>query len=107
MSGAVQQGSQDGFRWISRQCHQRASVRNNSFLSLGKLVWMLLSWESDTPDISKQMLVDWDNFIRDVCTEDSRRNPVQLEVSITTTDPSLSRSMKVTSFIESTTAGGS
>ena len=66
--------------------HQRASVRKDAFfkskLPLGKLVWMLLPWTSDTHvhyvawhlDISKQTLVDWGNFIRDVCAEDSRRN---------------------------------
>ena len=29
-------------------------------------------------DVSQHTLVDWSNFIRDVCAEDTRRNPVQL-----------------------------
>ena len=86
----VQWASQDGFRWRCRQCQQRASVRKGSFfksnLPLGKLMWMLLSWASDTPvhhvawhlDVSQHTLVDWSNFIRDVCAEDTRRNAVQL-----------------------------
>ena len=49
-----------------------------SKLPLGKLVWINISWVSDTPvhhvtwhlDISKQTLVDWSNFICDVCAED-------------------------------------
>ena len=88
----VQWASQDGFRWRCRQCQQRASVRKGSFfksnLPLGKLMWMLLSWASDTPvnhvawhlDVSQHTLVDWSNFIRDVCAEDTRRNAVQLRV---------------------------
>ena len=86
----VQGASQDGFRWRCRQCQHRASVRKGSFfksnLPLGKLTWILLSWASDTPvhhvawhlDVSQHKLVGWSNFIRDVCAEDTRRNPVQL-----------------------------
>ena len=86
----AQQDSQDGVRWKCRQCRQRTSVRKGAFfksnMPLGKLVWILLYWASDTPvhhvawhlDVSQHTLVDWTNFFRDVCAEDSRRNSIQL-----------------------------
>ena len=85
----AQQDSQDVVRW---KCRLRTSVRKGAFfkskLSPGKLVWVLISWASDTPvhhvawhlDVSMHTLVDWSNFIRDVCAkENCRRNPIQLD----------------------------
>ena len=65
-------------------------IRKGSFfkskIELGKLVWILFSWAAGVPSqhmawhlgVSPRTMVDWNNFVRDVCTEDTRRHLTQV-----------------------------
>ena len=80
----------DGFRWKCRLCGEKRNIRLHSFfksnLPLGKLVWLLFSWATEIAmqdmtwhlNISKHTVIDWYNFVRDVCAIDVRNNPQPL-----------------------------
>ena len=86
----VQRGAQDGYRWRCRRCNGQTGLRKGSFfkskIELGKLVWILFSWAAGVPShhvawhlgVSPRTMVDWNNFVRDVCTEDTRRHLAQV-----------------------------
>ena len=68
----------------------RTSLRMGSFfkskIALGKREWLLFSWATDRPShhmawhlgVSPRTMVDWTNFIIEVCAEDTRRQQAQL-----------------------------
>ena len=80
----------DGFRWECRLCGEKRNIQLHSFfkgnLLLGKPVWLLFNWatEIDMQDvmwhlnISKHTVIDWYNFVRDVCTIYVRNHPQPL-----------------------------
>ena len=80
----------DGFRWKCRLCGEKRNIRLHSFfksnLPLRKLVWLLFSWATEIAmqdvtwhlNISKHTVIDWYNFVRDVCAIDVRNNPQPL-----------------------------
>ena len=82
MAFKPQPDKNDGFTWRCSlaRCRKRVSIREGSFFSkshlpLWKVVRFLYLWTANCKievikhelDISPQMIVDWNNFIRDIC----------------------------------------
>ena len=108
-----------GYRWRCRQCNGRTSLRKGSFfkckIELGKLVWILFSWATGVPShhvawhlgVSPRTMVDWTNFIGDVCAEDTGRQQAQLGGSDSAGSRSPSISSSPTFIVGHATATGS
>ena len=73
-----------------RLCGERRNIRLHSFFKrnfpLGKLMWLLFSWATEIAmqdvmwhlNISNHTVIDWYNFVRDVCAIDIRNHPLPL-----------------------------
>lgn len=82
----------DGFRWsCCRSCSKTKSIRAGSFFGESKLplmtvVIMLSTWASEAPmadtewqeEVSQSTIIDWHNFIREVCKEWLLANPQKI-----------------------------
>ena len=82
--------SNDGYLWRCHLCGKNYSIRKDSWfhspVPLGKLMWLLFSWATEVPtrnmmwhlEIAAHTAIDWVNFIRNVCVEDTCRHPMPL-----------------------------
>ena len=84
----------DGYRWRCNTHNFSVSVRNNSFFSrsklpLRKLLKFMYMWCADFPQDEimfelgmgvdcRSTVIDWANFMRDVCQEFINRNPQEI-----------------------------
>ena len=81
-----------GFRWTCRVCHWKLSVLHNSFFSRGHIpvstmIYLLYCWSADIPQNvtkhelrihSRQTIIDWFNFCREICERVIARNRIEL-----------------------------
>ena len=64
-------------KWNCSTCHSSKSIRDGSFFSWSQLIRILHWWGMDVSNtivmeetgVSETTLIDWNNFIRDVCFE--------------------------------------
>ena len=81
----------DGCRWRCPGCGAVRSIRSSTFfershLQLKDILCIMYHWSIEVPmhstlwqlGLTWHTLVDWGNFVRDVCSEDVRRHPIQL-----------------------------
>lgn len=81
----------DNVAWACIDCHGQTSIRKDSFfegshLSLQQLVDLVYWWSADVKQsevahqcrISSEAIVDWQNFIRDICCQYMLDHPVEL-----------------------------
>ena len=91
MSLQSREGAFDGYCWACRHCKRRRSVTCDSFfagahLSLIQLVDCIYWWsrqvkQSDAcveSGVCVKAMIDWQNFIRDVCCQYLLDHPVQM-----------------------------
>ena len=85
--------SQDGYKWICRNCKSSCSIRIGSFfhpskLTLTSLLQFVYLWFEDIQShaiMEKQLkwapatVVDWKNFMRDICVEEIIDDPEPLD----------------------------
>ena len=84
---AYAQGS-DGIRWKCRPCNFAKSIRTNSFfqgshLSLPRILDLMYFWSVESPNsifenevgANKNTVMDWANFMCDICCNWGRDNP--------------------------------
>ena len=81
----------DGCRWRCPGCGAVRSIRSSTFfershLQLKDILCIMYHWSIEVPmhstlwqlGLTWHTLVDWGNIVRDVCSEDVRRHPIQL-----------------------------
>ena len=83
----------DGHNWKCSRCKQKTSVRKGSFfqqshLKLATIVRIMYLFVMNVPlmvakqmlggEVGKTCLMDWYNFMRDICTSHLQRHPVRL-----------------------------
>lgn len=84
---------QDNFRWrCGRPCRKEVSIRKGTFfeksnLKLKKIIRLIYYWAFEEAShkkikrelrLGEQTIVDWKNFLRDICTEKLLRTPTIL-----------------------------
>lgn len=81
----------DGWAWSCKRCRRQRSIRTGSFfegshLSLTQLLDIIFYWAFDLRQtyvaedvgVTRKTLIDWQNFIRDICAQYLIDHPLQL-----------------------------
>lgn len=82
----------DGFLWRCSSCRSSLSIRKDSFiekshLTIKKILIIIFCWSLELPqtiirkeidDADTHTVVEWSNFIREICEEDLANHPIML-----------------------------